>query len=126
MWDVVVHDGAVPELRSFKKRDQRMFKVIVDELTKLASMPDPRKSTKVAHLDFDAPGWYRLKITHPYHVRVIFRLLDSHMIEIKKYGEISDEEEKNYIQVTRVAKRDSRTYAEPLYNRYFSILKEAV
>lgn len=92
-------------------------------LKMLASQRDPRQPAKSSSLivnpiEYDAPGWFRVKVPR-YALRIIFRLMvvrDDQAIELKP-DEIPDEQIERFIDITRVG-RHPDVYGKALRERY--------
>jgi len=92
-------------------------------LNLLASQDDPRNPAKgsgliVNHIEFDAPGWFRVKVPR-YALRIIFRLLtvdDEKILEVAT-DELPPAETERYIDITR-AGRHPTVYGKGLRERF--------
>jgi hypothetical protein len=104
---------------SVKMEIKRILKI-------LAAQDDPRKPSKSAGLivdriEYDAPGWFRVKVSR-YAIRIIFRLLiirDEKVIELPPDENVLDDDE-CYIDITRIG-RHPTVYGKGLRKRYKNI-----
>lgn len=78
-WKVTVHPNCEPTLYARKLHYPQVFKALCDTFDALALEYDPRypknPALRVAALQWDAPGWFRVYVM-PYNYRAVFRVLE--------------------------------------------------
>jgi len=118
-WLLTVHDEAAAEVVSLKNGSGCEYMDARNVLLALAKETDPRRPANphlnVCSIEYDAPGWYRVK-TWRYNMRIVFRLLvrrGRKIIELHSSDSLEADIDEFAIQVTRVAYR-SCVYGWPL------------
>lgn len=116
-------DEATTEIAFLFQNDEvkREIKRVLQILTE---QDDPRSPADesgliVDELEYDAPGWFRVKIPR-YGIRIVFRLiivLSAEPIELGQLDSVPDEVTEKYLDITQAGYRKD-VYGEELRRRY--------
>jgi hypothetical protein len=122
-WELWVHGAAHKEVVEIRDNCPTLFKRLLDEMDKLAKLPDPRKANNVKHLKHDAYGWYRLAI-YDRHNRVVIRVQvvsRNEAVELFPEDEMPNNVTNKGIEITRLAHRQE-VYDHKLHSRRIRIV----
>lgn len=114
-WKVTVHQTLEASLYARKLHDPKAFAALCETMDLLALEYDPRypqdRRLKVAALQWDAPGWYRVYV-NPVNFRAVFRVLErreGQVIELAAMDLLEEAADARAIQLTEFNHR-ARVY----------------
>lgn len=107
-WELWVNNAAHKEVLEIRDNCPSLWARLLSEMSRLATMHDPRDGRNVKPLRYDAKGWYRLAI-YDRQYRIVFRLLvdvGNGLFELHPGERIPPRSDQQGIEITRVSHRE--------------------